>query len=105
MPQITYTGQQGSKYVEATSRYSYSNVIRYNGNTAFTIYRRKKSSFVPTDKYYDITKEVEYRPDKVARIFYGTPTYWWKIMEMNGMKDILEFKAGVVIRLPGGFLM
>lgn len=105
MPQVIYTGQNSSKYVGSSSRYLNSNVIQYDGKLTFTIYRKKTLGFSPSDRYYDITEAVQYRPDKVSKMFYGTPEYWWKIMEMNGMKDVLDFKAGTVIRLPGGTLM
>ena len=72
---------------------------------AYPIYKKKKLSFAPSDLYYEITKDVEYRPDLVSNQYYSVPDYWWKIMEMNGMKDVLEFRAGRNIRLPGGKLM
>jgi hypothetical protein len=31
---------------------------------------------------------------------YGVSDFWWKIMEANGMKDVMEFKAGRTIVLP-----
>jgi hypothetical protein len=43
---------------------------------------------------------MEYRPDLVSQDKYGLPDFWWKIMEVNGMKDIMDFKAGKTIVLP-----
>jgi hypothetical protein len=106
MPQqIKYSKTEGRSYVTASSRYVMSPVIYYEGKLAYPIYKKKKVSFGPQDQHYEITKEVEYRPDIVSHRNYGTPDYWWKIMEMNGMKDILEFRAGRNIILPGSGIM
>jgi len=43
---------------------------------------------------------MEYRPDLVSRDKYGIPDFWWKIMEVNNIKDIIDFKAGRTIVLP-----
>ena len=51
-----------------------------------------------------ITKGSEYRPDLVSFDEYGTIDFWWKIMEVNGIKDILDFAAGRNIRLPNNVL-
>lgn len=104
---INYTGALGSKFVAPTSRYADKRAIYYGEARKLTypIYKKNPVSFAPDDKHYEISKEMEYRPDKVSVQFYGAPDYWWKIMEVNNMKDILEFKAGRNIRLPGGFLM
>ena len=96
---------EGRSYVPPTSRYAMTPIIYYEGKLAYPIYRKKKASFSSQDQHYEITKEVEFRPDIVSYRTYGAPDYWWKIMEMNGMKDILEFRAGRNIILPGGSLM
>ena len=102
---IQYSGIEGSVYAVPSSRYFKSPIIYYEDKVTYPIYRKSKASFAPTDMHYEITKETEYRPDKVSHRFFGAPDYWWKIMEMNGMKDILDFKAGRNIILPGGTLM
>lgn len=102
---IKYSNMEGRSYVPPTSRYATAPIIFYDGKMTYPIYRKKKAVFNSTDKHYEITKEVEYRPDLVSSKTYGAPDYWWKIMEMNGMKDILEFKAGRNIILPGSSLM
>lgn len=96
-----------SKMVISTSRYSRSKVIHYgvDNKITFTIYRREDMGFSPYDKYYEIEPKYEFRPDELSRYFYGVPDYWWKLMEMNGMKDILEFRTGRNIRIPGGTIM
>jgi hypothetical protein len=104
---IEYSRGGTTRATNNTSRYSSSKVIYYGTDRklAYAIYKRKKIAFQSDDKYYEIAKEVEFRPDLVSYAIYGIPDYWWKIMEMNGMKDILEFRAGRNIRLPGGTIM
>ena len=102
---IKYTGVEGSAYTLPTSRYAMTPIIIYENRITFPIYRKRKNKAISTGKHYEITKDTEYRPDKVSHRFYGTPDYWWKIMEINHMKDILEFKAGRNIILPGGSVM
>jgi hypothetical protein len=103
---IEYIGLEAGNHVGATSRYYDSPLIRYGdqGKLAFPIYRKKEIGFASTDQYFEIPKSMAYRPDKVSFSFYGAPDFWWKIMEMNGMKDVLEFVAGRTIRLPSALL-
>jgi len=104
---ISYTNYGTNKLVSSTSRYNYRPVILYGPlkKAAFALYNRKEIPFAADDKFYEITKDIEFRPDLVSYKFYGLPDYWWRIMEMNKMKDVMEFRAGRNIRLPGGFLM
>ena len=86
------------------SRYLNSKVIYWGANPprlTFTTY--KKTPYVPsaTDTFGVIPAGSEYRPDKVSQTVYNTPDLWWKIMEVNGIYDIYDFKAGLTIRLPG----
>ena len=48
----------------------------------------------------EITAELEFRPDLASQDLYGTPDFWWRLLEHNGMRDILEFRAGRNIRIP-----
>jgi hypothetical protein len=52
------------------------------------------------DVFTLITPKYEYRPDLLSYDFYGTTDFWWKIMEMNNIIDIFDFKSGLTIRLP-----
>ena len=67
---------------------------------------KKNNSYSPStnDKYTVITKGYEYRPDLVSYQAYGTPDFWWKIMEVNGIKDIFDFKSGLNIVIPDNVL-
>lgn len=91
-----------SKFVLPTSRYYTSTVAYYTERKLITFETYKRGTYVPTksDQFWVIEKGYEYRPDLIANQKYGMPDLWWKIMEANGMKDILEFKTGVNIVLP-----
>jgi hypothetical protein len=91
-----------STYVDVTSRYRGSKVLYYGENNivTFETYKRKRAALGKTDKFYLITASTQYRPDLVSNLAYGVTSYWWRIMEANGMKDITDFKAGVTIRIP-----
>jgi hypothetical protein len=91
--------------VPASSRYHATHLVYWRNKLTYPIYKKKKLSFAPSDQHYEITKEVEYKPQLVSFRFYGTVDFWWRIMEMNGMKDVLEFKAGRNIVLPGSNLL
>jgi hypothetical protein len=43
----------------------------------------------------------EHRPDLISNIFYGTPSYWWLLMEYNNIFDPFEgFNVGDRILIP-----
>jgi len=103
--EIEYTKAEGRSYVPPSSRYARTPVVYYEGRLTYPIYKKKRLNFAPQDQHYEITKDVEFRPDLVSYMFFGAPDFWWKIMEMNGMKDILEFRSGRNIILPGSGLL
>jgi hypothetical protein len=93
------------KYVDVTSRYTNSKVVYYNGDSnqrflTFDTYKRQAIQPSSDDKFTIISATSQYRPDLVSNAFYGAPHFWWKIMEFNGIYDIMDFKAGVTLRLP-----
>jgi len=91
-------------YVTPTSRYVASQVGYYGPQKkiTFNIYQRTVITEQPGDKYMVITAGVEYRPDLVSNLVYGTVDYWWAILQANNIADIFDFKAGRTIRLPNG---
>ncbi len=99
---ITFTNVPASSYVDVTSRYNASDVIYYGDDNivTFATYKRRRIFLSKTDKFYLITQTTQFRPDLVSNMAYGVPSYWWRIMEANNLKDISDFKAGVTIRVP-----
>ncbi len=91
-----------SNFVTYSSRYINSQLYYYGSEKKITFetYKRKTYNIDDSDKFFTIIKGVEYRPDLVSNNFYGTVDYWWKLMQYNGLYDILEFKSGTVIRVP-----
>jgi hypothetical protein len=94
---------QPKNLLSGFSRYLKSTVIYWGANPrlTFTTYQRKPYTPSPSDTFGVIPPGSEYRPDKVSQNVYNTPDLWWKIMEVNGIYDIYDFKAGLTIRLPG----
>jgi len=89
-------------YVTGSSRYADSQLIYYGelAKMTFTTYKRTQPKLTDEDKFTVVPPGWEYRPDLASKYMYGTVDFWWKILEMNGMKDVWEFKAGVNVRLP-----
>lgn len=92
-------------YVVPTSRYLSSSVVYYGDEKkiSFSMYKRADIPVSPDDKYMLITAGYEYRPDLVSQKAYSTPDYWWRIMEANKIYDVLDFKAGLTVRIPVNF--
>jgi len=93
------------KMVPSGSRYEDNKVIYYGEDKyiTFPIYRRQDIKSGDRDKYTVINKSTEYRPDLVSQDFYGTSIFWWKIMEINNIRDIWDFKAGLSILVPESY--
>lgn len=97
---------RSSRFVDPMSRYIESEPIYYViGQRKILTFKtyKKNISNIPTanDMYMVISPGHEYRPDLVSQKMYGRPHFWWKIMEANDIKDIMDFRAGRNIRLPG----
>ena len=103
--QITTTSP--SRFVASSSRDMNSTVILYSENNYITFSTYVRGTYSPSssDKFTVISKGYEYRPDLVSKKAYGTPDYWWRILEANGMSDIYEFKSGTNIKIPGNIFM
>jgi hypothetical protein len=88
--------------VAPLSRYLTAKIIYYGDNNVQT-FKTYKKQIIPNDSQdtFDVVPAgMEFRPDLVSRKAYGVPDFWWKIMEANGLMDIMDFKAGLNIRLP-----
>ncbi len=103
---ISKSPSPSSSFVDFSSRYRKSQVLYYGDNNTVTFesYKREEPVFNKSDKFYLITASTQYRPDLVSQRAYSDPSYWWKIMEANRMKDISEFKQGVTVRIPASIL-
>lgn len=99
---IEFTDIRPENFVTKVSRYSNSKVIYYSDEKVITFETYKRTKFTPskTDQVTVITPGIEYRPDLLSQDKYGIPDFWWKIMEANSMKDVMEFRSGKTIVLP-----
>jgi hypothetical protein len=99
---IETTNINPQRFVPVSSRYVDSTVLYYGENKllTFNLYRKQTITFSENDSYFAITAGTQYRPDLVSMAAYGTVDFWWKIMEANNMKDIMEFKIGKNIVIP-----
>jgi hypothetical protein len=100
---IEFANIEASRFVNPTSRYSSSRVIYYSDEKILTYETYKKNNFIPSvnDQFAVIPAKMQYRPDLVSLEKYGTVDFWWKIMEVNKIKDVFDFQAGLTIILPG----
>lgn len=100
---IEYTNIRSERFVTPTSRYKNSKVIYYSDDKLITFETYKKKKYISggADQVTVIPISMQYRPDLLSQKKYGTVDFWWTIMEVNGIKDIMDFKAGKTILLPG----
>ncbi len=99
---IEYSLVAAKKVLVSGSRYLDQRLIYYGDNRTLTLdtYKRKTYTVTGTEKIMVITKAVEYRPDLVSYDYYGFTDNWWRIMEVNKISDIMDFRAGKTIILP-----
>lgn len=102
------SGINPAAHVMQTSRYIHSDILYYseNNNLTFETYKAKNKDFYrkSSGQYTQITAATEFCPHLVSYEIFGTSDLWWRIMEENNMKDILEFRQGVTIKIPGNIL-
>lgn len=93
---------QASSFVSVGSRYISSEVLYYGDDKKITFetYKRQDVPFSTSDQFILLQKGMEYRPDIVSQVAYGTPEFWWQIMQANKIFDVFDFKAGRTIRVP-----
>ena len=51
-------------------------------------------------RFYTITEENKYRPDKLAYIAYGNETLAWVLLRFNDITDPFELEVGKIIEIP-----
>jgi len=91
-----------TNFVSVSSRYINSQLYYYGDDKKITFetYKRQDIQQFSDDKFLEITRPLNFRPDLVSNKFYGSPDFWWKIMQYNGIADVYDFRQGRVIRLP-----
>lgn len=96
-----------SDIVTSSSRYANSALVYYGDTNkmTFTTYKKSKNNSSDSDRYTIVNPGQEYRPDLVSMEAYGTVDFWWRIMEFNGLKDIMQFKAGTNLIIPPNILI
>jgi len=103
------TNRRSEDVVPTTSRYAESIMLYYTvGEVTYMTFNTYKKTLMPeesSDKFTTITPGTEYRPDLVSNNAYGTPDFWWRIMEANNIKDIFNFKSGLTIRIPDNIFL
>ena len=84
-------------YSGPQDRYSSGyNRILHRGKTVTTVVGDQKyEALVKNIKNYSfkvgyIPAGYEHRPDLISNLFYGTPAYWWLLMETNNLDDSFE---------------
>lgn len=99
---IEFSTNNATTFVTPTSRYASSRVIKYSDQkmTTFETYKRKPFRMSAGDQLAVIPAGMEYRPDLMSMERYGTTDFWWRIMEVNNIRDVVDFKAGRTIVLP-----
>jgi hypothetical protein len=99
---IEFTEIRTDTLVVPTSRYAKSQVIYYGDQRymTFETYKRVPIKEKSGDTFGIIPPGMEYRPDLMSMSVYGTPDFWWRILEFNNIKDVFDFTSGKNIRLP-----
>jgi len=100
---LEFSNEIATSVVTASSRYAHSRIILLGERAvpAFALYRRDRNKMMTRDmQWTEIAPNVEFRPDLVSYELYGTPDFWWRLLEINQMSDIMEFKSGRVIMVP-----
>ena len=94
-------------FVTNTSRYVNSTVLLWGNQKALTFSTYKRSddqNDSELDQFAVIPPGEEYRPDLTSNRAFGTPDFWWRILEANNINDIFDYKAGRNIRIPSSLL-
>lgn len=103
---ISSTNIRTDSVTQGFSRYQNSEVIYWGDQNLITFDTYVRTAYVPTgnEKVIMVTPGLAYRPDLLAYDIYGTPDAWWKILEVNGIYDIYDFKPGVTVMLPANLM-
>lgn len=99
---IEVANVRSENIVSELSRYRKKRIIYWGEQRKLTFETYVRKPYVPngTERVMLITPGLEYRPDLMAYDVYGTPDVWWRIMEINALFDVWDFKAGLTVMLP-----
>lgn len=85
------------------SRYDKKDQLLLKDNT-IVIRNLRKEDMTPVidtnSTQHIIEAKEQYRPDVVAYNVYGDARFAWIIMSANNIKDIFDFKTGLLITIP-----
>ena len=92
--------------VRGLSRYKDSTPIYWGDQKriCFQTYLRQPYKVTGNEKVALVTPGLAYRPDLLSYEVYGFPDAWWRIMEVNGIHDVWDFKPGITVMLPDSVL-
>lgn len=104
--QISSANINTDSVIKGFSRYKNSEVIYWGSQNRIAFGTYLRQPYVPTgqERVILITPGLAYRPDLLSYDIYGTVDVWWKIMEVNKIYDISDFKAGITVMLPDNIL-
>jgi hypothetical protein len=99
------TNLEAGSFVTPSSRYSSSNLLYYGEDKIITFETYKRTTYTPQseDKFTVVPPGEEFRPDLTSYRAYGTVDFWWRLMQVNKIYDIFDYKAGLSIRVPQPF--
>ena len=81
-------------------RNSYITWIPNFGNDPLTDKLANKLTSLPTKQTYVVPKRNEFRPDKIAALFFSDSSYYWVILEYNKLGSVYDLLAGKTISIP-----
>lgn len=85
--------------ISSSSRYSNTQIIN-NHLEFFDIDSKNVISNESQEQQFTITKDYEYRLDKISYLFYENTNMWYYIMMYNKQYDISYYKEGIIINIP-----
>src|SRR4051812_37343415 len=97
---------RATSVLRGLSRYKESVIIYWGEQKriAFETYLRTPYTQTGKERVVLVTPGLAYRPDLLAFEVYGFPDGWWKILEVNKISDVFDFKPGITVMLPDALL-
>lgn len=93
--------QNKSSLKRKYSRYLQGGVSTVSGDKIGYWEKADIAKGAPDDQPFEVTNLEMYRPDLVAKMFYGTTELEWLVLQYNDIVDIQEeFGVGAKLMLP-----